>query len=94
MGKYVITKSKQAQEDLKKLYKSGRKSDIQKINTFFKEIETNPREGTGNPEQLKFQKESEFWSRRINKKDRLIYEIIDEDLMVIIIQSLGHYNDK
>ncbi len=67
MEKYRITISKAAENDLEKLYKSGRKIDINKVDVFFKEIENNPREGTGNPEQLK-RHIGEVWSRRINKK--------------------------
>ncbi|MDD6413429.1 type II toxin-antitoxin system YoeB family toxin [Blautia sp. HCP3S3_D9] len=32
------------------------------------------------------------WSRRINLKDRLVYEITDET--IIVIQCKGHYSDK
>jgi len=54
-------------------------------------LEIHPKIGTGNPEQLKYQL-SGFWSRRINKKDRLIYEIIEEpENLVVIISALGHY---
>jgi len=44
-------------------------------------------------EQLKYF-DGEIWSRAINKKDRLIYEIFEEDTAVVVIQALGHYNDK
>lgn len=55
------------------------------------EFEDNPKIGTGNPEQLKHQL-SGFWSRRINKKDRLIYEIIEEpEKLVVVVSALGHY---
>ena len=32
------------------------------------------------------------WSRRINEKDRLVYEIAEESITVI--QCKGHYTDK
>ncbi len=38
---------------MEKLYKSGRKIDIYKVERLFNETENNPREGTGFPEQLK-----------------------------------------
>jgi toxin YoeB len=35
---------------------------------------------------------SGYWSRRINKKDRIIYEIMEEPgKLVVIISALGHY---
>ena len=55
------------------------------------ELEYNPKIGVGNHEPLKHEL-SGFWSRRINNKDRLIYEIIEEpNKLVVIISALGHY---
>ena len=34
------------------------------------------------------------WSRRITRKHRLIYEIIDDRVVVIVITAYGHYDDK
>ncbi|MFC2442499.1 MAG: hypothetical protein ACFNUO_06730 [Capnocytophaga ochracea] len=34
------------------------------------------------------------YSRALNKKDRLIYEIFKEENLVVIVQFLGHYQDK
>lgn len=93
MGKYLIQISKRALNDLQEIKKSGRKSDMKKIETLFQELETNPRTGTGSPEQLKYF-DGEVWSRHINKKDRLVYEIFENEVSITIIQSLGHHNDK
>jgi toxin YoeB len=93
MEKYRIVISEEAEDDLKKLYKSGRKLDISKVELFFVEIEINPREGTGRPEKLKYQ-DNEIWSRRINPKDRFIYEIFEDEIMITVVSSLGHYKDK
>lgn len=93
MGKYLIQISKRALNDLQEIKKSGRKSDMKKIETLFQELENNPRTGTGSPEQLKYF-DGEVWSRHINKKDRLVYEIFENEVSITVIQSLGHYNDK
>ena len=93
MGKYLIQFSKRALDDLKKIKKSGRKSDIKRIETFLSQIEEHPRTGTGSPEQLKYF-DGEVWSREINRKDRFVYEIFEEEVAVVVIQALGHYNDK
>ena len=93
MGKYLIEISRDAQKDLQHIKKAGRKADIEKVNLFFREIEENPRAGTGQPEQLKYQ-EGEVWSRRINKKDRFVYRIYEGKLVVLIVSALGHYADK
>jgi len=52
-----------------------------------------PRKGTGKPEQLKGDL-SGLYSRRINKKHRLIYDIQDEIITVIVLSAHSHYGDK
>lgn len=90
MGEYLIVLTKEAKKDLEKLKKSGRKKDLEKIDAFFKEIKINPRFGTGDVEQLRYVK-GEIWSRRINKKDRFVYRIYENDNTIAILSSLGHY---
>ncbi len=61
-----------------------------KINTLLKDIERNGNEGIGKPEPLTGDL-SGSWSRRINQKDRLIYALgIDQ---IIIIACRYHYDD-
>lgn len=64
---------------------------LRKINTLLKDIERNGNEGIGKPEPLTGDL-SGFWSRRINQKDRLIYAL--EMDQVIIIACRYHYDDK
>ncbi|WP_410503905.1 type II toxin-antitoxin system YoeB family toxin [Flavobacterium sp. XN-5] len=47
----------------------------------------------GNPEPLKH-KLSGFWSREINKKDRLIYKVKQDIVTVNVIAAMKHYSDK
>ena len=93
MGKYSIEISKAAERDLSLLKRSGQKSDIKKVAELIKEISDEPRTGKGHPEQLTHY-EGEVWSRKINKKDRLVYEIYEEEIVIVLIQARGHYNDK
>ncbi|MDR2738179.1 MAG: Txe/YoeB family addiction module toxin [Puniceicoccales bacterium] len=51
-----------------------------------------PREGLGKPERLKY-KHREIWSRRLDKKNRVVYEIKETEKAVIVISCLGHYED-
>ena len=90
---YLIYISPRAHSDIKQIEKAGRKIDVKKIKTFLSELAITPRAGTGTPEQLKHY-EGEVWSRRINQKDRFVYEIFESNLTITIIQSLGHYNDR
>jgi len=92
---YKTEFSKDAKKQLEKLKKSGKQIYLQKIFSFLQEVEIDPRLGTGTPEQLKHQKAGkETWSRKINKKDRFVYEIFEEEKTILVIQVLGHYQDK
>lgn len=78
--------------DLAYWKKSGNKIIQKKINQLIIAIKENPFTGIGKPEPLKYEL-SGSWSRRINEEHRIIYEITEENLIVILeIQSLkGHY---
>ncbi|MCM1539911.1 MAG: Txe/YoeB family addiction module toxin [Blautia sp.] len=54
-------------------------------------MQREPFTGEGKPEPLKDSPDGE-WSRRINEKDRLVYMVSDEN--IIVTQCKGHYNDK
>ncbi len=72
-------------------WQSEDKKTWKSINELIKAIQRNPFRGIGKPEPLKG-KLAGKWSRRINKKDRLLYEVKDD--MIVIIQCKGHYADK
>lgn len=93
MGKYLVEFSKRAIKDLQAIKKSGRKADMDKVQKMLLEISEDPRTGSGSPEALKYY-DGEVWSRAINKKDRLVYEIYEREISISVIQALGHYNDK
>lgn len=57
------------------------------------ELQRHPKEGLGHPEPL-VGMGGITWSRRISAHDRLIYDIHDDTITVIIIQVEGHYKDK
>lgn len=93
MGKYSLRVEKKAVKDLEKIYKSGNREDISKVERIFQELEEHPQTGTGKPELLRNELAG-LWSRRINKKDRLIYEILDMEVVVVVLSAQGHYSDK
>jgi toxin YoeB len=64
---------------------------LKKINQLIKDIERNGNNGIGKPEPLKGDL-SGFWSREIDKKNRLVYRIVENKLQ--IIQCKTHYGDK
>lgn len=65
-------------------------SYFSKLILLIEDIQRSPFKGLGKPEPLKYEVPP-CWSRRINKKDRLIYRIHKRDIHIISI--LGHYND-
>jgi toxin YoeB len=75
-------------------YTSWQETDkkvLKKINALLKEIARTPFEGSGSPEPLKF-KLAGYWSRRITKKDRLVYSVKNQE--IIIASCANHYDDK
>lgn len=70
--------------------KSGDKASIKKILKILNELQDYPFTGVGNPEELKYQLKW-YWSRRINKKDRLIYEVVENIVTVYVVSAFGHY---
>ncbi|WAC40660.1 Txe/YoeB family addiction module toxin [Pedobacter sp. SL55] len=84
--------SPKAINDLMFWKKSGNKVIQKKIEQLITAIQENPFSGIGKPDPLKYEL-SGSWSRRINEEHRIIYEIHDNETVVILeIQSLkGHY---
>jgi toxin YoeB len=65
-------------------YLSWQKQDkqmLKKINVLIKEVQRNPYEGIGKPEPLKYDLAG-FWSRRIDREHRLVYQILEDKLLV------------
>jgi len=94
MKKYFIDYSIKAKTDIEKIKKSGNKNAFDKVVTLIEELENHPRTGTGHPEQLKGYPDIERWSRRISKEHRLVYDIEDDIVVVILVSAYGHYDDR
>jgi toxin YoeB len=82
--------------DVQKVIKKWKKSNPDAFKKLFKilpELEQHPRTGTGHPEAMKGGNDI-TWSRRITARDRIIYDIYDDVVAVLIVEVEGHYNDK
>lgn len=90
---YKIRLTQEAINDIERHKKSGNKKLLLKIGDLLEELRQDPRTGTGQPEKLKHNLEG-FWSRRINKKHRLVYEIKEEIITIIVVSAHSHYEDK
>jgi toxin YoeB len=83
----ILSWAEQAWDDY--LYWQGTdKKRLKRINTLIKDIKRSPFEGLGEPESLKYHW-SGYWSRRIDKEHRLVYQVIDNQ--VFIAQCRYHY---
>ena len=92
MTAYNVIVTEEAQHDLKKLLHSEQ-SAYKKALKLIAELFEHPRTGTGKPEPLSGNRAGQ-WSRRISKKHRLVYEIHDMEVVVLVLISYGHYGDK
>ena len=61
-----------------------------RINDLIRDIDRKGHRGIGKPEPLKYEF-SGCWSRRITEKDRLIYRIDDDS--IVVLSCRGHYDD-
>lgn len=89
---YQIEFTDEAKKVLTK-YKKSNPNAFKKIIKLMPELENHPRTGTGHPEPL-ISGSSVTYSRRISGKDRIIYDIYDDTVNVLILSVEGHYNDK
>jgi toxin YoeB len=87
---YLISLSKNALDDLT-WYSNKNPQALRKIFKLLTEIQRNPTEGEGKVEKLKFDLAGKY-SRRIDQKNRIVYEILDE--FVVIYSCKDHYDDK
>jgi toxin YoeB len=89
---YAIVYSPDAKKDLAKL-KRDEPNSFKKAVKLLDEIAIHPKTGTGHPEPLKGKPENR-WSRQITKKHRLVYRILETEILVEVLSSFGHYDDK
>jgi toxin YoeB len=83
----MICFRRQAWEDYL-FWQANDKRIFKRINQLIQDIQRDPFEGIGKPEPLKHQFAG-FWSRRINDEHRLVYALMDDE--IVIIQCRYHY---
>ncbi len=74
-------------------YKKSNQQAFKKVTKLLEELIEHPRSGSGHPEPL-YSGNDVTYSRRINKKDRLVYDIYDDTIQVLVLSAEGHYSDK
>jgi toxin YoeB len=89
---YKVTPTTEAEADFVRLAKSEPKA-FAKAQRFIEELKVHPKTGLGHPEPLKGKPEGR-WRREITKKHRMVYQIFETEVLVLVLSSYGHYNDK
>jgi len=82
-----------ALKDLEYWKQSGDKKSMKKITQLLSAILIDYKKGIGQPEQLK-KNLTGYWSRRIDRKNRLVYYVYEEQQIITIMSLRGHYLDK
>jgi toxin YoeB len=90
---YIVEFSKDAKKHIESYKKAGNKIALAKIDRIIEELEVHPETGIGRPEKKKYNY-SGYWSREIDKKNRMLYEIKENIVTVSVISAMGHYDDK
>lgn len=90
---YILEFSEIALTDIEKHKKSGNKAILRKIEKLLNELMEHPKTGTGQPELLKHDLAG-LYSRRINKKHRMVYSINNEIITVHVLSAWSHYSEK
>ena len=90
---YTLRFSKSALEDIESHKKSGDKGAVKKLEKLLNELKDHPTTGSGQPEQLKHNLAG-LYSRRINKKHRVVYAVHEEQMVVDILSAWAHYREK
>ena len=76
-----VTFTPTALDDLRYWLKTD-KRQAERILTLLEEIRRTPFDGTGKPEPLRFQLAG-CWSRRIDREHRLVYQVEENEIVVI-----------
>ncbi len=90
MERYTLIIEEKARKELQRIYASGDKVTIKRLEQIFIELKQNPYIGIGLPERLKYNLNN-LYSRRLNKKDRLVYQILESEVIVVVVSAMGHY---
>jgi toxin YoeB len=85
---YTLQLDKAAQKQLDKLVKN--KKLLTKILLILDEIVEDPYSKTHKFERLKHNL-SGFCSKRIDQKNRIVYQVVDDQVLVFVVSEIGHY---
>ena len=88
---FEIIYEKLALKQLKSL--KNNKKYLNKISLVIEEISIDPYSKTHKFESLKYDLTG-VCSKRLDKKNRILYRVIDQEIIVIVISVMGHYEEN
>ncbi len=86
---YIIELLPEAQEHLL-IWQKSDKAALKRIRTLFANMQETPYSGIGKPEVLRYEL-SGMYSRRIDKKNRIVCEVDDIERIIYVHQLRDHY---
>lgn len=91
---YILEEKPTFSLDVQRHKEAGQIKIIKKIASFLRELQEEPTQGIGQVERLKYYGERSVWSRRIDQKHRLVYEVFEEEKRVELLSAYGHYSSE
>ena len=88
---YSLEFDPQTKKQLKKIIKN--KKQYLRLWGILESLKKDPYATTHKFEKLRYQAYP-VYSKRLNKKDRILYRVEEQRVVVVIISVLGHYGDK
>ncbi len=86
---YKVILTVKAKKDLQ-FFRRSQPHNYKKAKKLVYEMGVNPRTGSGQPEQLKYDLAGK-WSRRIDDEHRMVYTIDDDVVTVEVLKMRHHY---
>ncbi len=87
---YEVVLTKRAERELREFKRERSAAFYRKIERLLHQLEESPTEGIGQPERLRYEF-SGCWSVRIDQQHRIVYEIHEEEVLVLVLSMKGHY---
>ncbi len=86
---YRVVLTKKAKKDYI-FFEHSQPHNFKKVSKLLHELADDPRTGSGQPEQLKYDLAGK-WSRRIDDEHRMVYTIDDDVVTVEVLKMRYHY---
>ena len=86
---YTLRLLPKAEEHIR-FWQKNDKNTLKRILSLFENMRETPYSGLGHPEPLRYELNGKY-SRRIDKKNRIVYEVDDDERIIYIHQLRFHY---